>query len=159
MIIDSLKNLLKYRKLIPEIESIMPYVSLYTFNESSEGKTEINSNIFFIKNEYETGSLPSELNGIMENHRVHMDIQCVLSGDELIEYERLTDHEVFKSYNTEGDVELFHSKEPIKINAKAGDFVILFPGEIHMPGRISETKSQMKKLVFKLKVDRSNVTK
>ena len=158
MIYDSLDNLALYSHLFPDIHNILSYASLEQFHSFGSGRSAIDENLFFLKNEYITGGLPKELDGIMENHITHLDVQCVFEGKEIIQYERLRDHEIYKSYDQKGDVELYYAKDPKDIIAEEGNFVIFFPGEIHMPGRILKEESAMKKLVFKLKLSRTNVT-
>lgn len=153
MIYDSFKNLARYNSLINGLDLIAPFLLESRFDELAPGKTGIDENIFLLKNEYRTGSFPSKYNGILENHRKYLDVQCILGGQEVIEYERWENQTLFEAYNDQDDVEFFHADKPISLIASPGSFFIFFPGDIHMPGRIFNAESDIRKIVFKIRTD------
>lgn len=112
------------------------------------GKYEIDgTNVFANIQEYE----PKENNGVFEGHRNYIDIQCILSGNELMECAEISDCTSTRPYAP--DCELF-SVEGNKTRLECGPdtFAIFFPNDIHNPGKILKENETIKKIVVKVKV-------
>ncbi len=85
-----------------------------------------------------------------ESHDVKCDIQYVISGKELISMipvEKLVEK---VPYNPEKDITYYeNSVEGIDHLLCDGDFLIISPGEGHMPGVCVNEQSEVHKAVFK----------
>jgi YhcH/YjgK/YiaL family protein len=99
--------------------------------------------------------------GAFENHRRYVDIQFVISGEELIfsrPLEGLSDTKM--AYDPGKDAELFHpipGDHPVRTLVSSGEFLVLFPGEAHMAGRAPETgPGDVRKLVVKVAIPGSS---
>jgi biofilm protein TabA len=107
-------------------------------------KIEISDDIFAIEQSYSTRISKESL---FESHVKYVDIQFLISGEEIIEVAHTDLLEVDSKYNEEGDYSLYKpNSSSSKIIMKKGDLSILFPQDGHMPGIQSQGKSQQ---VFK----------
>ncbi len=75
-----------------------------------------------------------------ESHRVHGDIQLLLSGEELCGYGTLAGLNVTRPYDPAKDTEKYgpHPSPGPYLHLIPGRFAILFPGEAHQPGVMTE---------------------
>lgn len=72
---------------------------------------------------------------ILESHREYIDVQTALSGPEGIDWYPVNALEVKEPYNDEFDRALYHRYEPAPahIDNHPGMFVVMYPGDAHMP--------------------------
>ena len=115
-----------------------------------KGRFEIEEEqVFGIGLEYET---KGEDECIWEAHRKYIDIHVVLEGEEQVLISGIENMKSTKSYDTEGDYELFEGKKEHRVLLKQGEFLILFPNEVHKTGVLIEGRKFVKKLVAKLAI-------
>jgi len=96
-----------------------------------------------------TSKLPAE--GAWEAHRVYADLQFVVSGEERIGFgpiERFTRG----AYDAERDFEALTGDGDF-LRVPAGSFVLLWPGEPHMPGMAVDAPVPVKKIVVKIRIE------
>lgn len=85
-----------------------------------------------------------------ECHDKHIDIQVLIQGDEQIGWKPREDCKYPKGdYNEEKDVLFFNDDPDMYFQLKAGQFVILFPEDVHAP---MISKGNIKKLVIKVRL-------
>ncbi len=108
-------------------------------------------NLFATVSEYTT---QSEDEKHYEAHRKYVDIQYVISGREEIGVSPLADTtQTFQNYDPAKDIG-FYAVNPVKnYEATPRNFFIFFPSDAHRPGLDPGEKTQVKKLVIKLKVE------
>ena len=151
MIIDNIKNAEKYKGINKYFD--MAFEALLSFNADTEEKKYIldGDNAFINLSSYVNKNV-SECK--FESHAKYADIQFVVSGHEYID---VCDTEglVFTENNLEnGDIAFYKDPETFtRADLKAGDFVVLFPGEAHRPlvapdGNGVETKKAVVKVLF-----------
>jgi YhcH/YjgK/YiaL family protein len=106
--------------------------------------------LFAIVMSYETRSPEtSEL----EAHRKYLDIQAVLTGEEVIGWHQADALQIDKPYDAGKDVELY--KHPaqgmLRVDLFPGNFMALFPHDAHMPSlMIQQAPVFTKKVVVKV---------
>jgi YhcH/YjgK/YiaL family protein len=150
MIIDKIENSKLYGGISQRIKEAFEYIRNTDLKNIKPGKYEIDGeNIFALINEYET-KIESE--GKLEAHRKYIDVQYVISGEELMGYSPLGNQQVLEPYKEKNDI-IFFSGEKSFTKVSAGMFAIFFPADVHMPGIRVENKTLVKKLVIKVKVD------
>ena len=117
------------------------------------GRHDLEDGCFVNVNEYETRE-----NYDFEVHRVYVDVQLMVDGEEEIFYAPLSCGTVNIPYDSETDVEfLTCDKDSFsRVGLKTGDAVLLFPEDIHAPCNNTE-KRQNRKLIFKIPL--SNIGK
>ena len=130
MIIDTLTNAALYAGLSPRIQQAFDYLQQTDLANAEPGKYEIDgANVFALVQEYESKPMAE---GKWEAHRRYIDVQYIVSGTEFIGYShigRLTPGD----YDADRDFHLLSGKG-IFLTLSAGDFMLLFPDDGHMPG-------------------------
>ncbi len=85
-----------------------------------------------------------------EFHREFMDIQLILSGNEIIEYDTL---DLSEESSFEKKPDLFILEKPVlrnRVVLSKGEFATFYPGEAHKALCAVGEPSQVKKAVFKI---------
>jgi YhcH/YjgK/YiaL family protein len=160
MIIDKIENSHLYRGIGKRIEKAFEYIHNTDLQNIQPGKYEIDGkNIFALVSEYKT-KLESE--GKLEAHRKYIDVQYVISGEELMGYSPLGNpafaeatagrQQILEPYKEENDI-VFFTGEKSFIKVTSGMFAIFFPEDVHMPGIASGKSSSVKKLVIKVRIN------
>lgn len=149
MIADSIKNYSLY-PFGPAWNAAFEF--LKTLNaESPEGKRLIQGESLFAGVDCYTTKPRHEAK--LETHRRYVDIQVLLSGEEVIEIFPKTGLTVKESYIPERDVEFYEhpQKAHASITLKPGQFLVFFPEDAHMPCQMTANGPKpVKKVVFKV---------
>ena len=90
----------------------------------------------------------------MEAHDVYVDVQCLITGEERIYYSNRAPLTVTKPMNAEKDVGFFAYVPSPHVDYKAGECVVLYPEEAHLPGRAITASITAKKAVMKLNCEK-----
>lgn len=143
MILDKIENLHRYQ--FPK--SFCDAIS--HSRHFQKGRFEINyPNSFGIYLEYETQNAE---NALWEAHRKYIDIHLILEGEEIVSVADICRAKSTKPY--EDDYELFTAEAEQRVILKKGDFLILFPNEVHRTTEKITTSVNVKKYVFKFPVN------
>ena len=120
-------------------------------NEKEVGRYELEDGAYALVQSYET---KHRENGKYEAHRAYIDVQLLLSGHEIIAVEPLEvmhTHPCLRPYAP--DAELFAPNDDgTDYVLSAGDFVILYPEDAHMPGLAVDEPVPVRKVVVKIPV-------
>lgn len=88
-----------------------------------------------------------------ESHRKYIDIQFILSGEEIIEVSNATLLVVSLAYNEQADLIKYEDiKQASSIILKAGDAAIFYPQDAHMPCIKATDELKVVKAVVKVKI-------
>ena len=90
----------------------------------------------------------------MEAHDVYVDVQCLFSGEERIYYKNREGLTVTKELNEQKDVMFFGFVPCEYVDYKAGECVVLYPEDAHLPGRAVNAPVTAKKAVMKLNCEK-----
>ena len=116
------------------------------------GKYELENGAYVSVQEYTT---KARAEAKYEAHKKFIDIQLILSGKELIAVTPIEKMEIKDEYNETKDVMFFqHNDECTDYVLEAGDFLILYPQDVHMPGVCVNEKSPVRKIVVKVPVSK-----
>ncbi|BAV05275.1 YhcH/YjgK/YiaL family protein [Filimonas lacunae] len=150
MILDSLSNAQRYYCLGPKFVKAFQYLEQTDFSTLAKGKYEIDgTDIFAIVNEYDTIDVTGEQ---MEAHKKYIDIQYMVTGEELIGHDFLQQQTPSKAYDEEKDFMLFGEKPSFFTRLAQNHFAVFFPTDLHMPNlRVAEA-IPVKKIVMKVSV-------
>ena len=96
----------------------------------------------------------SEALADMEAHDVYVDVQCLITGEERIYYASRAPLTITKPMNEAKDVMFFAYVPSPHVDYKAGECVVLYPEEAHLPGRAVSTPVTAKKAVMKLNCEK-----
>lgn len=162
MVFDSLEHFECYKSLGDRIATALKFLrdpetaSLEPpgFGTDHSLRHEIDGdNVFALVQRYRTKS-PTD--AFWEAHRLHIDVQCVIEGAEMMGCLPLNQSRVVRAYDSARDftqLEPLPSKSPAFLSVRAGMFAIFFPHDVHMPGlSVDESPSDVKKIVVKVRV-------
>ena len=90
----------------------------------------------------------------MEAHDIYVDVQCLFTGEERIYYKNREGLTVTKPMDDTKDVGFFAYAPSEYVDYKAGECVVLYPEEAHLPGRAVTTSLTAKKAVMKLNCEK-----
>ena len=144
MIIDKIKNLGKYAHL-----SVVKQFLDEHPEPLENGKYVINDCCFVNVSEYET----KEDKGIYEGHERYNDLQMLISGNECIKIQHISDCRISTEYNEQKDVAFYTSEQYMNCYLDGSNFALLEPEDLHNPClMIGDKPEKVKKYVFKILV-------
>ena len=149
MVTDRLTNAALYRSLGPRIAAALDYVRATDFSAMPDGRHDIEGDhIFALVQRYPSKPLAD---GRWEAHRKYIDLQLVVSGTEQIGYVSI-DQLTAEPYDAERDLTWLAGAAGQWITLPAGHFMLLWPGDAHMPGVQVGSASDVLKVVVKIEV-------
>ena len=142
-----MKNLINENN--PKIQKAIEYLKNTNFNNISDGKINIDNEIWANLQTYYTKE-----DALFEAHRKYIDIQFMLAGQEKIsvcDYKNCTTE---IAYDEDKDIEFLTANSWDDIEMKTGDFLILYPENAHKPSiSINNEVHHVRKLVIKVPVN------
>lgn len=145
MIFDSLKHIDNYQGLGNVYEALR-FLAETDFSATELGKYELNDNIYYMVQEYDT-----KQKTVSEAHERYIDIQLLVSGEEVIGVAPIECDKELVDAKPEKDVWHYTcATQPMTLHA--GEFMVLYPSDIHMPGAILGEPVACRKVVVKVKV-------
>jgi YhcH/YjgK/YiaL family protein len=150
MILDTLSNAARYTSVHPLFEKAFAYLQSMDLSEMEDGKYEIDGDNLVAAVFEKPAKTKQEANEKFECHDKHIDIQVCISGKESIGWkprEKCT--KVKGAYNPEKDVSFYMDEPEMYFGMEPGQFVILYPEDVHSP-MIGE--GNIKKMVLKVKI-------
>lgn len=149
MILDTIENSHLYEKLSERISKAFTYLKETDLKTLPEGKYPIDGDsIYASVQEYLT---KNRSEGQLEGHKKYIDIQYVISGEELMGIAPLSTQKPV-DINDEKDY-TFYTGDAGFVNVKEGMFTIFFPTDLHMPCISVDQQKKVKKVVIKVKID------
>jgi biofilm protein TabA len=149
MIVDKIENAKLYTGISERITKGLELLSDPAVAEKEDGKYEIDGdNLFFLVQRYTTKDKEEML---FEAHRNYIDIQAILDGEETIGYAPADELEVVEPYKPD----VFKCADPdifTEVKLPSGTFAIFFPNDAHKPCYDYNGKSNVHKVVVKVKI-------
>ncbi len=149
MITNKLYYLKNLKGSNPLLDQAIKFIETTNLYELSEGKHEINSNIFAVKSSYFT---KLEKDALIEAHRKYIDLQIILDGEEIIYGGDIEGYKESIRYDEQKDAAFYKGKASWKLMFKKDDFAIFYPYDVHQPGVMLNTIKKVTKVVFKIYV-------
>ena len=149
MIYDLIENKDVYTALGDKYVKAFDFIAEAIKNGVEPGKHVIDGDVVYAN----VSAYDTKLDGVYEAHKDYIDLQFVLEGHEQIFWKNIKDSKITKEYEKEGDYMLLDAEEPVVLDMPAGAFAILYPEDVHAPGRAYKEVSAVKKIVVKIKVD------
>ena len=149
MIYGKIANLPIWGEKVPSIEYALNEAKRVADGEFTLGKTVIDGDALFASSsEYVASARETK---VFENHHAYIDVQMLIEGEEQIDViipAEAPDCE----YSDENDVEFANfDKNYSTLTLRAGDFLILLPGEWHRPGVAIGDGAKCRKTVVKIR--------
>ena len=150
MVIDTLQNAQQYVSLHKGLGDAFHYLHTTDLATTPPGKYAINGDdLFAIVQEYDTLDMAGEQ---MEAHKQYIDVQYMISGEELVGHSFLNDLHLSVPFDVVNDCSLFEGTPSFFTRLAAGTFMIFFPSDLHMPCIKNGIAVKVKKVVVKIKV-------
>ena len=149
MILDRIENAGRYYSLHPGFQTAFDFLKNADLNSMEPGRHEVDGSRIFIIILKDKGKGID--NTKLENHQRYIDIQCVISGTDLIGWKNLSDcGGLGQGYDEEKDIEFFESKADIWITTPPGHFCLFFPEDAHAP---MGSEDELFKVIIKIAVE------
>jgi YhcH/YjgK/YiaL family protein len=148
MVVDSLGNAKIYRPLGARIAAALDYLQRTDFSGLPAGRQELDGdNMFALVQDYTS---KREGEGRWEHHRRYIDLQYVASGIERLGYAPVPSLKA-EPFDTSKDIAFLTGSGDF-VTLPAGHFVLLWPGDAHMPGLAAGSPGPVRKVVVKIAV-------
>ncbi len=148
MIIDTLPESQLLYPLHPTFEQAFTFLRSTDQTTLPTGRINIDGDaIYALVQEYQTKPVDQ---GKWESHQRYIDIQYIVTGEELINYQNLSSMKL-GNYDSERDFQSMTGEGQL-VELSAGSFMVFFPQDAHMPGLAKNTSSLVKKVVVKCRV-------
>lgn len=148
MIIDQISNASLYRPLGAGIARALDYLQRTDLAGLEPGRRDLDGNRVYAQVSEYLSKRPEE--GRWEAHRRYIDLQCVISGTERIGYAPIGRLEA-QPYDEAKDLMRLSGHGEF-LTIRPGEFVLLWPGDAHMPGIAAGEPAPIRKLVLKVGV-------
>lgn len=118
--------------------------------EGKSERVELAGGAFALEQVYRTKPRPD---GFFESHRAYIDVQVVVSGEEIIEVADVGSLQVKEDRTPAKDVLIYHMPEAAtSLRLRSGDAAILYPVDGHMPQVAINGSTLVRKIVVKVPV-------
>lgn len=119
--------------------------------DQPDGITELDGRDFYV-NVHRYATKPVE-NCRWESHRITVDLQCCITGGELIEWAPASRLELLRDYDESKEVEHWRGDDLpcTSLRMVPGSFVLFAPNELHRPQLADGANVEVRKLVFKIR--------
>ena len=154
MIISSIENALEQVSKNQRIEKALKFLRDSNLNNLPEGRLEIDGeNIFAIVQTYQTRPAGTHLE--LEGHKKYIDIQCVVTGQELMGWVHAGHVQASTPYDEAKDA--WFGNLPVEkltmLRLHEKQVAIFFPTDAHAPQLADGKPAQVKKIVMKIATD------
>ncbi len=146
MIIDYIEHYEKYAKVVPNFLEGMQFA--LNLQDKPAGRYE-QGDIYAMVQEGVTEAIAD---GNFERHEKYIDVQIMLEGEEIIEWEDTNNLEECIPYMEDKDAGFCRGSGQ-KIHIKKGMFYLMFPHDAHKPCKHEKVPTIYKKIVLKLQVN------
>ena len=148
MIIDEICRADEYVDLSEGIRTALRFLKETNLQSIEPGRHDVDGNrVFAIVESYQTKSMD---HGFWEAHRKHLDVQCVISGQEQLGYAPVSTM-TGEPYDEERDFYKLRGTGDF-VTLRPGMFAILKPQDAHMPGMAIGNSQAVKKIVIKVRI-------
>ena len=149
MILDSIKNINKYENLDIDLKSIVEFIDRVENENLENGKYELDGDkLFALVQSYETKD-SDECR--LESHKKYIDIQYVQEGTEVMYWSLVDGLKVTEDLSEISDVIFYEDdKNATELVVNEKSFALFFTHDAHKPGVKFNTKSNVRKIVFKI---------
>ena len=149
MILATIEQAYRYADCHSGLSRGFEFLQTTKLDELPEGKLEIDGKRLFAIVARDQGR--GKDGAILEVHRKYLDIQYVISGNELIGWQPLTSCQAVKqAYNAETDLAFFLDRPRSWFELAPRSFAVFFPEDAHAP---LAAQGPVHKVVVKVAVD------
>jgi YhcH/YjgK/YiaL family protein len=148
MITDHLNHADRYHAVAPRLARAIEFLTHTDLATLEEGRYELDGSDLFVLVQRYTTKTPEQ--GRWEVHRQYADLQLVVQGRERMGYGSLGRF-TGGTYDADKDI-AFPAGTGDFLELADGEFVVLWPGEVHMPQMAVGDPAPVKKIVVKIRM-------
>jgi len=150
MILDKLENAGVYASISPRLARGLAILSDESLSKKKDGRYEVEgSDIYYTVQRYTTKPASE---GRLEAHRIYIDIQFIISGQEMLGYAPLDGLKERAPYDARKDIVFYDLPAGAgMVTLKAGMFAIFFPQDAHAPCLQAAGPENVMKIVVKVR--------
>ncbi len=146
MILDDLRNLKRYRAVLPALEKIEAFLAEMPLAARANGRHELDGDRLYVNIGDCTGKGRSGAR--LEIHRRYADVQIALDNRDVIGWKPLQDcRQPAAAYDASSDIGFFGDASDAWFDLVPGQFSILFPEDAHAP---LAAEGPVRKAIFKV---------
>lgn len=153
MIVCDLDELRQQVVLTPNMKTAVGFLETSGRSELAEGRVVVDGEKVYVEVQaYDSVERDTER---FEGHRKYIDIQFVVSGEEIISWTSMKNVTETKAYDAEHDYWLGSAPADkiTEVRLGAGQLAVLYPSDPHAPRKAIGSASPVRKLVVKVAVD------
>ena len=150
MIFASVEHTHRYSNVGPGIATALTFINDVDSSAFYPHKEEIQGSKVFASF-HDTTTKPAE-GRYFEAHRTYIDVQFIVSGEEVIRVTDVSPLTETVPYDAERDIAFYKQAPGNDMHLRPGDFVILFPEDAHLPLIPVGAPGPVRKVVVKVKV-------
>ncbi|MEG2138914.1 MAG: YhcH/YjgK/YiaL family protein, partial [Oscillospiraceae bacterium] len=129
MIYDTLIARNQYQGFLPGLDEALRYLAETDFSTLPDGKITLDGqHLFALLQSYTT----TEDNSTPEAHEAYIDVQYLISGEELVGVAPLSAMTEVTECHPDRDISFYHGPTD-RLPIGNGRFLVLFPGDAHAP--------------------------
>ncbi|WP_284037281.1 YhcH/YjgK/YiaL family protein [Neobacillus sp. 114] len=148
MIADHISNSELYKGINERVNRAIHYIQTHDFSGLQTGMHEVyGEELFFNLIEYDTKEAEERF---WESHKKYIDLHYILEGKEFVAYELFERMSVKQDYDEQDDFFLLEGKVQSKVKLEQGNFMLLYPKDVHMTGIKVDGAERVRKVVFKI---------
>ena len=148
MIFDKIENINNYKGL-GRVYTALEFMAKTDFTKIPVGKYQLDGdNIYYMVQQYNTN--PDKT--VAEAHKKYIDIQYIVKGEEIIAVAPIQAEKKLVDAKEEKDVWHYECETQPMI-LKDGDFMVLYPSDLHLPGKAVNEPREVLKVVLKVLAD------
>lgn len=149
MIISNKEHCLDYLGIHENLDKALRYINNTDFSKMTDDTYLIDGQDVRVKLQHMTTKQPADAK--LEAHDAFADIQMVFEGEETILVCFRDGKLTLTESAPERDVSFFEGPaHPVKLTA--GQFIVVFPDDVHAPGVCCGESAQIRKGVFKVRI-------
>lgn len=149
MVSDDIKNIAIYGWLEEGIRKGLEFLQTADFSSMPDGKHEIDGErLYVVVRTYQTKPLPECR---WEAHKKYVDLQYLISGEELIGYANINELRNASQYDEDKDIYFLNGDGAYK-PIRPGEFMVFWPEDAHMPEVSKGSGCTVRKAVVKVAV-------
>lgn len=149
MIYGNRQHSQQYAGISPRLDCALAYLQSHDLSSMEPGRYPIQGDDVWLR--ISDNHTKPESEALYEAHDQFIDIQMVVRGQEIIRCAFRRDMEGVMESHPERDISYYQGVgQPVLLSA--GDFLILFPDDVHAPSLCVDTPADVRKALFKVRV-------
>jgi YhcH/YjgK/YiaL family protein len=152
MIVTDLKHIDHQISMTPALNKAMAFLRRQDLQNLADGKVEIDGDrVFANVQRYETMMTAAPK---FEHHRKHIDVQYIVSGEEIIGWAPMDRMAITEAYDADRDIGFGTVMKGrwTPLFLQAGQLAVLYPDDGHAPKLAAGASSSVMKIVVKVAV-------